>query len=140
MTAKTRVTIWILAAVWLAGLAMLAPKFLSISRDTKRVERIFADYGAALVAHHFENAYQLCSPDFQAATSYEQFVNWQDNMETRYGRLKSVERQALKVHCDNAGCTATISASLKYENGTVQYKYALHKDGDRWSIFGGQEL
>src|SRR5690348_5757627 len=140
MKLRSKIVLWVIGAVWIAAMLALIPRFVSISDDTSSVEHVFSDYGTALVNHRFQDAYRLCSSSFQSAMPYDQFVRFQNKLETQYGKLESVDRKALKVHCDGSGCSAALSASLAYQTKTVRYRFVLYKDGGRWVIFGGEQL
>ena len=140
MKLRSKIVLWTIGGVWLVTMLALIPRFVSISRDTDNVEHVFADYGAALASHRFEDAYRLCSSGFQSAMPYDQFVSFQNKLESQYGRLESVDRKALKVHCDGSGCSAALSAALIYQTKTLKYRFELHKDEGRWVIFGGEQL
>jgi hypothetical protein len=142
MKLRVKTAIWVIGAVWLIAMLALIPRFVSVHRDTQKVEETFADYGSALVNHRFEDAYRLCDSSFRNATPYDKFVDINENLESQYGRLESVNRQGLEVRCggDTFACTAIINSELIFQNKTLKYKFVLHKEDGRWTLFGGEEL
>lgn len=137
-----KISLYTLAGVWLATMLVLLPKFISLHKETLNVERVFDQYSAALVGGNFVEAYQLCGQDFQKATSYNEFVMVQTDLQTKYGKLKSVRQKAHDISGSGNPMQwqAVIDGNFAYEKRNVTFKFLLHKEADHWVIFGVEQL
>jgi hypothetical protein len=139
---RTR-NIWFgIVAVWAAYMLALSPYFVALHRETKSVERAFAEYTNSLVNRRFSEAYSSCGTDFRSAMSYEQFVSTFETLQKQYGPLMSARRVAYEVHGSGKPVfwRAVIDADFAYEKKTLRFEFVFHKEDDRWVVFGAERL
>jgi hypothetical protein len=141
---KTRsrsILLW-LVGIWVIVMLALSPQFLAAHRETKDVERAFSNYTDSLVNQRFDDAYRQCGTDFRAAMSYDQFVGVYESLQKENGPLKSVRRVAYEVHGSGTPTLwrAAIDADLMYEKKNIRFAFVFHKEGDRWVLFGTEQL
>ena len=97
----------------------------------------FSSYGNALVHQKFEEAYGYYSPEFQERISLTSFVQYEHDVQAKFGALRSVHEQGMTVQKwrSPSRWRATIKADFQYERAKVRFNFELHRDNDRWMIF-----
>jgi hypothetical protein len=143
MKRRTKVIIWTVAGLWLTVLmALLSPMLLHVHRETKVVLQTFTSFGNSLVRQDFPRAYQFCGDDFRMAAPYEDFVKAQQDLQTRYGVLQSVNEAGYDITGEGtpAYWHAVISADLVYRNRKIRFQFELHKEHERWVAFGYRQI
>jgi hypothetical protein len=120
----------------------LSPRFLAVEREKKNVEQAFTYYSSAVVRHDFENAYQLCSPEFREAMPYDMFVTQQGILESKYGRIKSVKGIGYKVTSTGEPATwrGVITADFIFEKGSARLVLEFHRENGVWLLFGYKQV
>jgi hypothetical protein len=73
---------------------------------------------------------------------YDQFVRMYKSLQEEYGPLKSAKRVAYEIHGSGTPVywRAVIDADLVYEKRSLRFKFVFHKEGDRWVLFGAEQL
>jgi hypothetical protein len=143
MKAKARkVLLWALAVWFAAAMVALSPKFVALHRQTRSLERTFTEYTGSLVGQRFDEAYEQCGTDFRRAMPYDQFVRLYKSLQDQYGPLKSAKRVAYEVHGRGSPMfwRGVIDADFAYEKKTLRFEFVFHKEGDRWVLFGAEQL
>jgi hypothetical protein len=143
MKAGVRKTLLWVFALWAAVvLALLSPRFVAVHRETRKVERKFTEYVGALVSQHFDEAYAECGTAFRSAMTYDRFVSMYKSLQGEYGALRSAKRTAYDVRGSGTPMywRAVIDADLVYEKKTLRFEFVFHKEGDRWVLFGAEQL
>ena len=133
--------LWAVGSIWAVAMIALFPQFVTAHRETKNALQAFDEYSASLVNQHFEEAYQHCSTEFHNAMPYDQFVGLQESLQTQFGPLKSIKRAAYELHGSGkpAHWRAVIDADFIYQKKSLRFESVLHKDGDRWVLFGFEQ-
>jgi hypothetical protein len=142
MTRSSKYVLWGLVGIWLVAMLALLPKFVDLHREKSAVLQEFSEYGASLVSQHFEQAYQYCGSAFREAMPYDQFVKLHRDLQEQYGPLTAVARQTYSVHGGGTPMywKAVIDADFVYQRKTLRFEFVLHKEGERWVIFGAEQL
>jgi len=137
-----KIGLWIVGAVWVIAMIALLPRFISLHEETRSAKRVFNEYRAALVRQDLDGAYQLCGTDFQKAMPHDEFVELQQNLQNQYGKLKSVSQKAFEVRGsgDPMYWRAVVDGDFVYERKTLRFEFVLHKEGERWVVFGAEQL
>ena len=138
MNGSYKVTLLLLAAVLLAGMALFAPELVRAFQQRGEVAATFASYSDALVREDWHKAYAFSGPEFREAAPFENFVGRLTDLEKSYGRLRAVEQKSLYVRffrSPPAGVTI-IGAEHHYERGVIQVRYEFHYHGGRWLLYG----
>ena len=118
------------------------PQFVAAHRETRDFKRVFAAYTDSLVNQRLDDAYRQCGSDFRRAMPYDQFVSLYESMQKENGPLKSIKRGAYEVHGSGTPMfwRAVTDADLIYEKKSVRFEFVFHKEGDRWVLFGAEQL
>lgn len=124
------------------AMAMTAPEIIRAWRQKKAVERTFAEYSAALVNKQFDNAYRYCGKDFRQVASFPDFVGHQQDLQSKFGNLKSVKARGIvvTVKASPPSQTAVIKADLEYEVKELRVVYEFHYEDGRWALYGYKQM
>jgi hypothetical protein len=136
-----KILLWVFGA-WVVLMLALSPLFLAAHRETEELKRTFAEYTDSLVRQDFGKAYAYCGSDFHSAMSYDQFADMYKSLQGEYGPLKSAKIAAYEVHGRGTPMSwrATVDADLVYEKKSLRFEFVFHKEGDRWVLFGSEQL
>jgi len=139
---RNRYILLIVLFAWAVAMLALSPWFIALHHETKAVEQTVAVYTNSLVNQHFDDAYKQCGSDFRAAMPYPQFLNFYQSLQTEYGPLKAARRSGYEVHGSGSPMfwRGVIDADLSYEKKTLRFEFVFHKEGDRWVLFGAEQL
>ncbi len=132
----------LLFGLWVVLMLALSPQFLAVHRETKGVERTFSQYTDSLVKQRFDEAYMQCGTEFRDAMPYDQFASMYRSLQGEYGPLKSTKRIAYQVHGSGMPMLwrAVVDADLVYEKKSLRFEFVFHKEGDRWVLFGAEQI
>ena len=142
MKKSYRYGLLIAGSIWAIAMIVLTPQFVAAHRETKNALQAFDGYSSSLVSQRFEEAYRYCGTDFRDAMPYTQFLRLQQSFQTDFGPLKSVRRLAYEVHGSGTPMhwRAVLNADLAYEKKNLRFRFVFHKEGDRWVLFGSEQL
>lgn len=142
MSGRSKYLLSAMGVVWLVAMISLSSRFLAVEREKKNAERAFTDYSSAVVRHDFEDAYQLCGSEFREAIPYDMFVTQQGILESKYGRIKSVEEIGYKVSSTGEPATwrGVITADFIFENGSARFVLEFRRANAMWLLFGYKEI
>ncbi len=142
MKTRNRNILLCAVGIWAIVMLVLSPQFVAAHRETRDVKRVFAEYTDSLVNDRLDDAYRQCGSDFRSAMSYDQFVSLYESMQRENGPLKSIKRGAYEVRGSGTPMLwrAVIDADLIYEKKIVRFEFVFHKEGDRWILFGAEQL
>jgi hypothetical protein len=137
-----RYGLWTLGGIWAIAMVALSPQFVAAHRETNNALQAFDGYSSSLVNQQFEEAYRQCGTDFHDAMPYDQFVNLQKSLQLQFGPLKSVRRSTYEVHGSGTPMhwRAVIDAEFIYQNKNLPFRLLFHKEGERWTLFGSEQL
>jgi hypothetical protein len=134
----------VLLCVWLFAMLATLPELIAVWPERTAVRQAFSDYADALVHQKFEEAYKYQSPEFQERVSFDSFVQYQRDVQAKFGALKSVKQEGMAVQKwrKPSRWGATILADLQYEKAKVRVTFELHRENGRWTIFSssGREM
>jgi hypothetical protein len=127
----------ILAGIWLFAFVATWPELVAVWPQRAVVQKTFTNYSNALLHQDFAEAYGYNGPEFQQQISLDSFLEFQRNMQARFGTLKSVKQRSLEVRKWRrpSRWNATVVADFQYEKSTVRTTFELHRENDRWAIF-----
>jgi hypothetical protein len=130
-----------LATIWIIAMIALFPLFRQARAETRLVQQTMEEYTSAMIAGRFDEAYNFCDAEYRDATPYEQFLQHQQFLQQKHGKLLSVKRVWYRVQGSGepARWNAEGNWEFRYERQTLELKFALHKESDRWVIFGSVE-
>jgi hypothetical protein len=135
---KTRYTILlVIVGIWLFAMIATFPELTAVWPERKVVRQSFSTYADALVNQKFEEAYGYQSPEFQERVTLAHFVQYQHEVQAKFGILKSVQVQGMTVQKlrNPSRWRASINADFQYEKAKVRFTFELHRDSSRWTIF-----
>jgi hypothetical protein len=135
---KTRYRVLLaLVSVWLFALLATLPELIAVSPERTAVRKTFSNYADALVNQKFDEAYGYQSPEFQETVSFDSFVKYQRDVQAKFGVLKSVKQEGMTVQKRRSPSRwkASIVSDFQYENAKVRFRFELHRENDRWTIF-----
>ncbi|MGD0790262.1 MAG: hypothetical protein ABR920_00710 [Terriglobales bacterium] len=135
---KTRYKVLlVLACVWLFAMIATLPELIAVWPERTAVRQTFSNYADALVNQKFEEAYRYQSPEFQATTSFDRFVQYQHDVQAKFGVLKSVKQEGMTVQKwrSPSRWKASIVSDFQYANAKVRFTFELHRENGRWTIF-----
>ena len=89
----------LLVIVGVGIVAMIAtlPELRAVWPERKVVQQTFSSYADALVKQKFEEAYGYQSPEFQERVTLASFVQYQHDIQAKFGSLKSVQQEGMSV-------------------------------------------
>jgi hypothetical protein len=127
----------VIAGIWLFAMISALPELTAVWPERKVVRQIFSSYADALVKQKFEEAYGYQSPEFQARVTLDSFVEYQHEVQAKFGILKSVQQEGMTVQKwrNPSRWKASINADFQYERSRVRFTFELHRDNGRWAIF-----
>lgn len=134
--------LWTAGGIWAVAMIALSPQFVAARHETKSALAAFDAYSSSLVNQRFDEAYLSCGADFRNAIPYDQFVSLQQSLRERFGPLKSVHRSSYHIHGGGTPMewTAAIDSDLVYEKKSLRFRFVFHKEGERWVLFGSEQL
>lgn len=127
----------VIVCVWLFAMIATLPELIAVWPERKIVCETFSSYADALVNQKFEEAYGYQSPEFQERVTFDSFVQYQQDVQAKFGVLKSVRQQGMSVQKwrNPSRWRASIKADFQYEKAKVRFTFELHRDNGRWTIF-----
>jgi hypothetical protein len=128
----------VVAGIWLFAMVATLPELTAVWPERKVVRQTFSSYADALVNQKFEDAYGSQSPEFQERVTLASFVQYQHDVQAKFGVLKSVHEEGMTVQKwrNPSRWRASIKADFQYERAKVRFNFELHRDdGARWTIF-----
>jgi hypothetical protein len=135
---KTRYRVLlVLACVWLFAMLATLPELIAVWPERAVVRRTFSNYSDALVNQKFEEAYRYDSPEFQERISLDHFVQYQRDIQAKFGVLRSVKQRGMSVQKwrNPSRWKASIVADFEYAKAKVKFTFELHRAEGRWTIF-----
>jgi|SRR5580698_5635390 hypothetical protein len=129
----------LLVAVGIMIFALIGtlPELIAAWPERKLVSQTFSSYSNALVDQRFEEAYGYQSPEFKDQVSFASFVQYQRDVQAKFGTLRSVQPIGMTVQKwrNPSRWRASITADFQYEKARVRVAFELHREGGRWTIF-----
>jgi hypothetical protein len=92
-------------------------------------------YTDTLIQRDYESAYLITSPAFREGVSYPAFVTEQKELTERLGRLKSARQTDWDIDSINDAKSANVKVNLQFEDGSVDFRFTLHKELGIWRVF-----
>jgi hypothetical protein len=133
----------VVAGIWLFAMIATLPELTAVWPERKGVRQTFPSYADDLVKQKFEEAYGYQSPEFQQRVTLASFVQYQHDIQAKFGILRSVQQQSMTVQKwrNPSRWRASIEADFGYEGARVRFSFQLHRDTGRWTIVSssGQE-
>jgi hypothetical protein len=134
----------VLGGIWLFAMIATLPELTAVWPERKVVRQTFNSYSDALINQKFEEAYGYQSPEFQERVTLASFVQYQHDVQAKYGILKSVRERGMTVRKwrNPSRWRASVNADFQYERANVRFSFELHRDNGRWTIFSsdGKEM
>ena len=87
----------VIVCIWLFAMAATLPELIAVWPERKVVRQTFSSYGDALINQKFEEAYGYYSPEFQERISLTSFVQYEHDVQAKFGALRSVHEQGMTV-------------------------------------------
>jgi hypothetical protein len=144
MKMRYKVLLLLLCCVWLFAMIATLPELIEVWPERKVVQQTFSTYAEALVNQRFEEAYGYQSREFQETISFDSFVQYQRDVQAKFGVLKSVTQRGMTVRKlrTPSRWRATIVADFQYERARTSFTFELHRENDRWKVFSssGKEI
>jgi hypothetical protein len=135
---KTRYKILlVLGGIWLFAMIATLPELAAVWPERKVVRQTFNSYAEALINQKFEEAYGYQSQEFQERVTLASFLQYQRDVQAKYGLLKSVQQEGMSVQKwrNPSRWRASIKADFQYEKAKVRFNFEMHRDNGRWTIF-----
>jgi hypothetical protein len=129
----------IVASMLLCALAYFVPGVHEAVSEVQQVKKSFHNYGDQLVQGNYERAYQMTSPEFQAAISEDAFIAQQKLLTTRHGSLIGISIWSTEVEWNEGGASASLSAHFKYERSTEYFYVIMKPYNGQWRLYGYKE-
>jgi len=127
----------VIVCVWLFAMIATLPELIAVWPERRVVRQTFSSYADALVNQKFEEAYGYQSPDFQERVTFDSFVQYQRDVQAKFGALRSVQQEGMTVQKwrSPSRWRASIVADFQYEKAKVRFTFELNRDNGRWTIF-----
>jgi hypothetical protein len=127
----------VIVGVWLFAMIATWPELTAVWPERKVVRQTFSSYADALVKQKFEEAYGYQSPEFQERVTLDSFVQYQHDVQAKFGILKSVQQEGMNVQKwrNPSRWRASIKADFRYERARLRFTFELHRENGRWTIF-----
>jgi hypothetical protein len=127
----------VIGGIWLFAMIATLPELTAVWPERKIVRQTFSSYAEALVNQRFEEAYGYQSPEFQERVSFDSFVQYQQDVQAKFGVLKSVQQRGMSVQKwrNPIRWRASIKADFQYEKAKARFTFELHRNNGRWTVF-----
>lgn len=128
----------VLGGISLFAMIATLPELTAAWPQRKIVRQTFNGYADALIKQKFEEAYDYQSPEFRDRVTLASFVQYQHDVQAKFGVLKSVEEDGMTIQKwrNPNRWRASIKADFRYEKAEVRFNFELHRDdAGRWTIF-----
>jgi hypothetical protein len=128
----------VLGGIWLFAMIAALPELTAVWPERKVVRQTFSSYADTLINQKFEEAYAYHSPEFQERVTLASFIQYQHDVQAKFGALKSVHEKGMTVQKwrNPSRWRAFIKADFQYERAKVRFNFELHRDdGGHWTIF-----
>jgi hypothetical protein len=127
----------VLGGIWLFAMIATLPELTAVWPERKVVRQTFNNYAEALINQKFEEAYRYQSQEFQERVTLASFLQYQRDVQAKYGLLKSVQQEGMSVQKwrNPSRWRASIKADFQYEKAKVRFNFEMHRDNGRWTIF-----
>ncbi len=127
----------VIVSISLFAIIATLPELTAVWPERKVVRQTFSSYADALVHQKFEEAYGYHSPEFQERINFTSFIQYQHDVQAKFGALRAVQQQGMTVQKwrNPSRWRATIRANFLYEKARVRVNFELHRDNGRWTIF-----
>lgn len=97
-------------------------------------------YTDALIRKDYHGAFNIASPGLREATSYPDLVVYHGKLCDRLGALTSVDQTNWSIETKNGVTASTIRATLKFQRGSEEFEFVLHKEQGTWRVFSYKPL
>lgn len=116
---------------------LVTPSLIELNRQAKEAKKIYSKFIQALQDRQFEKAYELTGPEFRREISEAQFLQLQNDLERKYGRLLSVKERGTKVSGTGQPVfwKAQFNEDLSYEKGLRICGFGFRKYDGTWALF-----
>lgn len=127
----------VIGGIWLFAMTATLPELIAVWPERRVVRQTFTNYADALVNQKFEVAYGYQSPEFKERVTLDSFLKYQQDVQAKFGVLKSAQQQSMTVRKwrNPNRWSASIIADFQYEKAKVRFTVELHRDSDCWTIF-----
>jgi hypothetical protein len=127
----------VIVGIWLVAVIATLPELTAVWPERKVVRQTFSTYADALVNQKFEEAYGYHSPEFQERITLASFVQYQHDVQAKFGALKAVQQEGMTVRKwrNPSRWRASIKTDFRYEKAKVRFNFELHRENGRWTIF-----
>lgn len=127
----------VLGGIWLFAMIATLPELVAVWPERKIVRQTFSNYAETLINQKFEEAYGYHSPEFRERVTLSSFIQYQNDVQAKFGALKSVHEAGMVVQKwrNSSGWRASIKADFQYEKAKVRFNFELHRDNGHWTIF-----
>jgi len=120
-------------------LAPSVPIFVWLFSEMHAAGRALDAFSQRLIAKDYDGAYSATSPEFQAATSRQEFVQQQTELRTKLGSLKAVTRGGSETTFDSKGGFTSVDTTFIFENGEREFSFKLKRVAGSWRVYGYRE-
>lgn len=127
----------VLICVSLLTMIATLPELIAVWPERKVVQQTFSNYADALISQNFDKAYGYTSPEFKEAISFQSFVQYQHDVQAKFGVLKSVKQKGMTVQRwrNPSRWNASIVADFQYTTAKVRFTFELRREDGHWTIF-----
>jgi len=127
----------VVVGIWLFAMIATLPELTAVWPERKVVRQTFSSYADALINQKFEEAYGYHSLEFQERVTLASFIQYQHDVQAKFGVLKSVHEEGMTVQKwrTPSRWSASIKADFQYEKAKVRFNFEMHRDNGHWTIF-----
>ena len=128
--------------MWLAGVLIgsfvVAIGILAaaswIQKQIQEARATLVEYGDALVARKYQQAYALRDLELQRVLSESEFEKTHELAASRNGKLEKVFLEPSQKVWDQNGMTIIINSRLIYEHAENRFVVTMKKEGNNWLV------
>ncbi len=119
-------------------IGILIPNFsgCGIRHDKENAERAVTDFHRSLDKADFDAMYDATDPDFQTASTRQDFVAYVSAVHRKLGNIQSTTEQGWQVNTTTKGTMVVLSYDTKFAGGDAKEAFTYKMNGDQALLRG----
>jgi hypothetical protein len=122
-----------LVVVCVVGVKLFAGAF----QEPSKAMTLYTD---ALVRKDYQGAYKMASPEFRAASSFEDILRIHNKLSDQFGALKSVKQTYWHIETKGGVTGSTIQANFQFERASQMFEFELREENGTWRVYSYKQL
>jgi hypothetical protein len=133
---RSKITLALVALFISAAMLIVLP---AIYWQYHEARKTLSDFGDALAAQNYKEAYSLTSQDLQRVTSYRAFVLVHKGLEEKFGNLRKLSIDDSHAVDGSGGWYATMQVNMDFAHARLPFTFNLKKENGVWKIYSYYE-